>query len=158
MFLIDITQDKGDFYMMKLNKDTGEITTFIGDSGKFYLSGLPLSSSGSTNVYFSVYNDKDDILNEQEYTATVSGTLTMFIPAEFTDVLTIPKNEDSAEYYYGIKVAYYDVDGNRIESTCTIGTHKEDEPTLFTVYPKRTEGGKTPDPDTEEETTEETNE
>ena len=64
MFLIDITQDKGDFYMMKLNKDTGEITTFIGDSGKFYLSGLPLSSSGSTNVYFSVYNDKDDILNE----------------------------------------------------------------------------------------------
>lgn len=136
--------------MMKLNNETGEITCFIGDSGNFNLSGLPPSCS----VYFSVYNEKDTILNEQEYTATANGTLKMFIPAEFTDVLTIPKNEDSAEYYYSIKVVYQDEDNNRVESTCILANHSIDEPNIFTVYPKRTEGGNASEPDTEEEITE----
>ena len=123
--------------MMRLNKDTGEITSFIGDSGKFYLSGLPYPSS----VFFSIYDDKYKILNEIECLTVEGGTLNMFIPAEFTDILTIPKNEDSAEYYYSIKVVYFDSSNNRIESTCVLSNHKIDEPNIFTVYAKRTEGG-----------------
>lgn len=124
--------------MMRLNEETGEITTYIGDSGKFSLTGLPTSC----DVYFSIYNENKQILNEQKYVVE-DGTLTMFIPAEFTDVLTVPKNDDSAEYYYGIKLVYFDEDDNRIESTCTIGNHSMDEHVPFIVYAKRTEGGKT---------------
>lgn len=122
---------------MRLNNETGEITCFQGDSGKFYLSGLP----ASCNVYFSVYNEKREEIFELQYTAESDGTLTMFIPAESTDKLVVNKKEESEEYYYSLKVVTIDTLGNRIETTCLLNNHDESEPNVMTVYPKRTEGG-----------------
>lgn len=70
-------------------------------------------------------------------TLAYSSELIIFtIPATLTDLLTVPKDEDYAVYYYGIKSCTGDVEDTLfLGNNGTFGTLN-----TFTVYPKKAEG------------------
>lgn len=119
-----------------VDEDTGDITLVQGDSGEITINGLPIGSNYT--VYFAFYNDKREIIGQEVSMQTNSASvITMFIPASLTDLLTVKKNEDSAEYYYGIKICN-SLTGS--EETLCINNSDIGALNTVTVYPKKVEG------------------
>ena len=123
--------------MFKLDKTTGDITCFQGDSGELFIYNAPDNST----ISFSVYNSSRKIIFEIfENTNNVEeGKTRIFIPADDTDKLTVPRSEENQEYYYGIKITSKNGD-ERIEKTYLIGDSTVDDLNILLVYPKRNEG------------------
>ena len=123
--------------MFKLDKNTGDITCFQGDSGELYFYNLPDDAVISFSAYDSNRNIKFEIFQDSNNKDTT--TTRMFIPADETDKLTVAKNSDYQEYYYGIKLTKLE-NGERIEKTYLIGDSTIDDLNTIFVYPKRNEG------------------
>ena len=112
----------------------GNITLIQGDSGQIVVNGLPTDKN--YKVYMAIQNEKrkpigNEIMVESENLETV----TLPISASLTDLLAVPTSEDSATYYYGIKICY-DTD----EDTLIIGGGDIGSLNEITVYPKKVEG------------------
>ena len=114
---------------------TGDITLVQGDSGELVLDGL--NTDKNYTVYFSVYDShRNAIGSEISVSSNRSSTVVIVLSAQFTDLLTVPKKEAAAIYYYGIKVC--DTDG--FEDTVCVGDKDIGELNIITVYPKTVEG------------------
>ncbi|MCM1296028.1 MAG: hypothetical protein NC311_10845 [Muribaculaceae bacterium] len=123
--------------MFIIDEETGDIELIQGDSGDVVISGLP--NDKAYIIYFAFIKEDKQLLGEEvSVPCQNQDTVTIHIPASFTDSLTVPAGEDFAEYYYGLKLCTAD---GLTEETLLIGENAN--PVDFnkvTVYPKRVEG------------------
>lgn len=129
---------------MFIVNEQGNIELYQGDSGMLTVEDLPTDKDYT--VYFSMYDNKRNIigfeLNINAYAGTTPNTIryksvTFAIPASLTDLLTVPKGEDTAEYYYGLKICE---SGTNMEDTLVINDGDIGDINTITVYPKKVEG------------------
>ncbi len=119
----------------EIDSETGDLTLIQGDSGTLVISGLPKSTDYS--VYFAMQDEKrNGIGNEVEIGATGSSTLKLFVPASVTDNLTVKTKENTATYYYGLKICYTSGE----EETLFINDNDITGINKVIVYPKKVEG------------------
>ena len=116
--------------------DAGNITLVQGDSGMLVVQDLPTDKSYT--VYFSIYNSKRNIVGEEIFVnANYSPTVKISVTASLTDLLTVSRADDTAEYYYGLKICDSDTGE---EDTLMIENGDIGDLNTITVYPKKVEG------------------
>lgn len=90
-------------------------------------------------IYFAFIKENKQLFGEEiAVDCQKQDTVSIHIHASFTDGLTVPNGEESAEYFYGIKLCTTD---GTDEETLLIGNNAT--PIDFNkvkVYPKRVEG------------------
>lgn len=121
--------------MFLVDEETGNITLTQGDSGEYAISGLP------TDQYYDVYlaiqdKKRNPIGNEIKESANLKSSVALKFLSSLTDLLTVPKSEETETYYFGIKLC--DKLGN--EDTLIIGNNDVGDKNTITVYPKKAEG------------------
>ena len=116
--------------------DFGNITLVQGDSGQLTVSGLPTDKS--YNVYLAIQDSKRNVIGSEIVVSSnnLDSVIFVFAP-ELTNLLTVNLNEESAEYYYGIKVCD---SSTNFEDTLLIGDSDIGDLNTITVYPKKVEG------------------
>jgi hypothetical protein len=115
--------------------DYGNITLVQGDSGQLTVNGL--NTDRNYTVYLAIQDSKRNPIGT-EMTVSSNGNSSVifdFIP-ELTNLLTVKRSQESAEYYYGVKVCY----GEDFEDTLLIGNSDIGDVNTITVYPKKVEG------------------
>lgn len=119
-----------------VDEDTGDITLVQGDSGTLIVTDLP--EDESYTLYFAFYDEKRNIIGDEMTVETDgSGTASISVLSSVTDLLTVDKNEDSAQYYYGLKLCLEDTG---YENTLIINDGDIGDLNTVTVYPKKVEG------------------
>lgn len=121
--------------MFLVDEETGNITLTQGDSGEYAISGLPTDQY--YDVYLAIQDEKrNPIGNEIKESANLKSSVTLKFLSSLTDLLTVPKSEETKTYYFGIKLC--DKLGN--EDTLIIGNNDVGDKNTITVYPKKAEG------------------
>ncbi|MCD7779800.1 MAG: hypothetical protein LUH05_03930 [Candidatus Gastranaerophilales bacterium] len=119
-----------------VDETTGDITLVQGDSGILYVTDLPTDENYT--LYFAFYDDKRNIIgSEMSVQAKGEDTVSISILSSVTDLLTVDKKEDAAEYYYGLKLCLEDTG---YENTLIINDGDIGDLNTVTVYPKKVEG------------------
>ena len=114
----------------------GDITLVQGDSGTLSVSGI--NTDKDYTVFFAVQDSsRTPIGTELSVNSRQRDTVVFVLTGDFTDLLTVNKNEDYAIYYYGIKVCYSDDD---FEDTLVLSDGDIGSLNTITVYPKKVEG------------------
>ena len=116
--------------------ENGNITLIQGDSGTIIIDGL--NPDKNYNVYLAIKDKKRNTVgNELSVTSNYSSRVIFYLTGDFTDLLTVPKDENYAVYFYGIKIC----DSNdNIEDTLILGNGELGDINTISVYPKEVEG------------------
>lgn len=115
--------------------EQGNITLRQGDSFELVLNGLPTDQN--YNVFFAAQDkERNPIGNEIEVATNGASSITVFLDADFTDLLTVEEGATSQVYYYGVKICST-VSINQIETTLVLG---EADNNTITVYPRKVKG------------------
>lgn len=118
-----------------IDKD-GNITLIQGDSGELVINGLPTDKNYS--VYFAIQDEnRNPIGSEIELYTNNSSSVIFTITGLLTNLLTVKKDDETATYYYGIKLCNKD---DFMEDTLLIGNTQIGSLNTITVYPKKVEG------------------
>ncbi|DAA89073.1 TPA: hypothetical protein CPT87_02900 [Candidatus Gastranaerophilales bacterium HUM_5] len=118
-----------------IDKD-GNITLIQGDSGELVINGLPTDKNYS--VYFAIQDEnRNPIGSEIELDTNNSSSVIFTITGSLTNLLTVKKDDETATYYYGIKLCNKD---DFMEDTLLIGNTQIGSLNTITVYPKKVEG------------------
>ena len=115
--------------------ENGNITMYQGDTVILPIEGL--EEGKNFTIYVALYDENRKPVGQEQSSATLGETsINITLPASLTDLCTVPKGEDYATYYYGIKTV---LDGS--EDTMFIGENA-DFGTLNTiaVYPRKVVG------------------
>lgn len=116
--------------------DNGDIELVQGDSGQLTISGL--DTDKNYTIYFAIQDeDRNAIGSEIAVNTSSLDTVTIEISASLTDLLTVDEDEDTATYYYGLKMCDADTG---LEDTLLIGGNEIGDLNQITVYPKKVEG------------------
>ena len=116
--------------------DKGNITLVQGDSGRLIVDDLPTDKNYV--VYFSFYDENRRIIGEEiQVLANYSPSVVLFITASLTDLLKVLITDETAEYYYGLKICDSETDE---EDTLMIEDGDIGDLNTVTVYPKKVEG------------------
>ena len=116
--------------------ENGNITLIQGDRGQLVVNGLPTDKEYT--VYFAIQDEnRKPIGGEISVEANKASSVTFKLLGSFTDLLLVKKGEDTATYYYGVKICT--ADGNT-EDTLLLGNSKIGDLNTITVYPKKVEG------------------
>lgn len=120
---------------MSLNIDEkGNIYIYKGDSGEVVVSGLPTDKDYS--VYFTVKDSKNKtVANCLEVKSNYNSTVTFIITSEFSNLLTIPRNEEVGFYKYGLKT----VDSDGVENTLFLEGCCYGDTNNIIVFPEKVE-------------------
>nr|DAX39330.1 MAG TPA: hypothetical protein [Caudoviricetes sp.] len=121
--------------MFFVDEESGDITLTQGDTGEYVISGLP------TDQYYTVYlaiqdENRKPVGNEISVNAGLKSSVTLSFLSSLTDLLTVKKSEDTATYYFGVKLCSQ----AGSEDTLVIGNKQVGERNTITVYPKKVEG------------------
>ena len=121
---------------MAINVDKkGNIFIHKGDSGNLVVRGL--NTDKDYSVYFAIKNVKRETVGtELVVNSNYKSFATFTLTSEFTDLLDVPKNEDFAIYYYGLKVC----DGDSVEDTLHVFDTYFGQLNKVIVFPKIVEG------------------
>lgn len=119
---------------MSLNIDEkGNVYIYKGDSGDIIVSGLPTDKN--YKVYFTIKDLKNKTVNSLDIMSNFKSSVTFSITSEFSEMLTIPKNEEIGFYSYGLKTL--DEEGNEdtlfVDGSCYGTTNR-----VF-VFPEKVE-------------------
>ena len=116
--------------------DSGNITLVQGDSGQLTVSGL--NTDKSYDVYLAVQDAKRNPIGTEILVSSngQSSVVFEFIP-ELTNLFTVKRNDESAVYYYGVKVCD---EATNFEDTLLIGNSEIGDVNTITVFPKKVEG------------------
>lgn len=114
--------------------DRGTIFIHQGDSGEITINGL--SDDNDYQIYFAVKNKKretigDELVVNSNYNTSVTFTL----QSEFTDLLTVDKDENYAIYHYGLKMCT-----DTTEDTLFVANTSYGQLNNIVVFPKSVEG------------------
>lgn len=123
--------------MFFYDDETGDITLTQGDSGEYFVSGLPTDQSDYV-LYFNVQDEKRRNIG-QEVSLAVNGAseATIKLTGDYTDGLRVKANEEFTTYNFGIKICSETAD---TEETLILGNKEYDDLNVMTVYPKKVEG------------------
>lgn len=114
--------------------ENGTITLIQGDSGEIVVSGL--DEKTNYDVYLAIQTLKrKPVTSELHVKSNFSDTVTFVLTAEYTDLLTVPRNKDFEIYQYGIKLCTTDS-----EDTMIIANNDYGAVNQLIVYPKIVEG------------------
>lgn len=119
----------------KVDKN-GNITLVQGDSGQLVVNGLPTDQN---YVCFFAIQDQHRKPVGQEIPVNTGGasTIPFLIPSTLTDLLTVPLDEETWTYYYGVKLCSQ---SDLTEDTLILGGSDLGIKNTITVYPKKVEG------------------
>lgn len=116
--------------------DYGNITLVQGDSGQLQVSGL--ETDKDYTVYLAIQDSKrNPIGSEISVQANYADSVIFEFTPSLTNLLTVKPKEETAEYYYGIKVCK---SSDNFEDTLLIGNSNIGDLNTITVYPKKVEG------------------
>lgn len=119
----------------KIDKD-GNISMIQGDSGIITIRGL--NPNKTFTVYFAIQNkNRKPIGNELSVSSNYNSSVVLHLTAEYTDLLTVKKDEPCAIYYYGLKICD---ENTQREDTLIVGSNEIGGLNTITVYPKKVEG------------------
>ena len=114
----------------------GNITMIQGDSGTLEVSGL--NTDKNYTVYFGVRDKNRKPVGNEIYVNTNKRDSVLFtLTPDFTDLLTVNKNETAGIYYYGLKLC--DSENSLEDTLIPIGLDIGSCNTI-TVFPKKVEG------------------
>lgn len=114
--------------------EEGNITLRQGDSGTLVITGI--DHTRNWKVYFAMYDsNRKPVGSEIMIYSNNNATVYIDIPAVSTDLLTVPKDEDYATYYYGVKLC-----NEGIEDTLVMGNGSIETENTITVYPRKVVG------------------
>ena len=113
----------------------GNITMIQGDTGRLVVNGL--MTDQNYDVYFAIQDEnRRPIGNEISVQSNSQPTVVFELSSNLTDLLKVGQDEETHEYYYGVKTCTAD----GFEDTLTIGSGDMDDRNTITVYPKKVEG------------------
>ena len=116
--------------------NNGNITLVQGDSGELVVTGLPTDQN--YKVYFAIQDEnRKPIGSEIIVNSNKSDSVIFVLLGSLTDLLTIKKGEDTATYYYGVKLCSEE---ENTEDTLLLGDTDIGDRNSITVYPKKVEG------------------
>ena len=116
--------------------NNGNITLVQGDSGELVVSGLPTDQS--YKVYFAIQDEnRKPVGDEIVVNSNKASSVIFVLLGSLTDLLTVKKGEDTATYYYGVKLCSED---DSTEDTLLLGDSNIGDKNSITVYPKKVEG------------------
>lgn len=113
----------------------GNITMIQGDTGRLVVNGL--MTDQNYTVYFAIQDEnRRPIGNEISVQSNSQPTVVFELSSNSTDLLKVGQDEETHEYYYGVKTCTAD----GFEDTLTIGSGDMGGRNTITVYPKKVEG------------------
>ena len=113
----------------------GNITMIQGDTGRLVVNGL--MTDQNYDVYFAIQDEnRRPIGNEISVQSNSQPTVVFELSSNLTDLLKVGQDEETHEYYYGVKTCTAD----GFEDTLTIGGWDMGDRNTITVYPKKVEG------------------
>lgn len=116
--------------------NNGNITLVQGDSGELVVTGLPTDQN--YKVYFAIQDEnRKPIGSEIVVNSNKSDSVIFVLLGTLTDLLTVKKGEDTATYYYGVKLCSEE---ENTEDTLLLGDTEIGDRNSITVYPKKVEG------------------
>ena len=115
--------------------NNGNITMVQGDSGQLVINGL--NTDKNYSVYFAIQDEnRRPIGNEIKVQSNSQPIVVFELTADLTDLLKVGQDEETHEYYYGIKTCTKD----GFEDTVIIEDGQIGDINTITVYPKKVEG------------------
>lgn len=123
--------------MMAFSVDElGNISLTQGDSGTIVVEGL--NTDKNYTVYFGIKDkNRNSVADELYVSSNKNDSVTFVLNAEYTDLLTVDKNNPYEIYYYGIKACYED---DNYEDTLVVSDGDIGDMNAIIVYPKKVEG------------------
>lgn len=116
--------------------DYGNITLVQGDSGQLTVNGL--NTDKNYTLYLAIQDSKRNPIGSEIVVNSNGAESVIFVLSpELTNLLTVKRRDESAEYYYGIKVCDESTD---FEDTLLISNSDIGDLNTITVYPKKVEG------------------
>ena len=113
----------------------GNITMIQGDTGRLVVDGL--ITDQNYDVYFAIQDEnRRPVGNELKVQSNSQPTVVFELSSNLTDLLKVGQDEETHEYYYGVKTCTAD----GFEDTLTIGSGDMGDRNTITVYPKKVEG------------------
>ena len=113
----------------------GNITMIQGDTGRLVINGL--MTDQNYDVYFAIQDEnRRPIGNEISVQSNSQPTVVFELSSNLTDLLKVGQNEETHEYYYGVKTCTAD----GFEDTLIVGNGDMGDRNTITVYPKKVEG------------------
>lgn len=113
----------------------GNITMYQGDTGRLVVNGL--MTDQNYDVYFAIQDEnRKPIGNEISVQSNSQPTVVFELSSNLTDLLKVGQDEETHEYYYGVKTCTED----GFEDTLIIGSGDMGDRNTITVYPKKVEG------------------
>ena len=113
----------------------GNITMIQGDTGRLVVNGL--MTDQNYTVYFAIQDEnRRPIGNEISVQSNSQPTVVFELSSNLTDLLKVGQDEETHEYYYGIKTCTKD----GLEDTVIIENGQIGDINTITVYPKKVEG------------------
>ena len=122
--------------MMIVDELTGDAITRQGDGGdKYTITDIALEDGDQ--AYLGVTDDKGNKVGEELLGIADVDSVTFIFTTTFTDRLVVKKGEESATYYFGVKICNPNTGK---EDTLIIGNKDEYGVNTLTVLPKIVEG------------------
>ena len=116
--------------------NNGDITLVQGDSGELTVSNIP--ADRNYKIYFAIQDENRlPVGNEIMVESNNSDAVVIFITGGLTDLLTVLPDEETATYYYGIKLCYTE---DLLEDTLLLGSSELGHKNTITVYPRKVKG------------------
>ena len=113
----------------------GNITMIQGDTGRLVVNGL--MTDQNYTVYFAIQDEnRRPIGNEISVQSNSQPTVVFELSSNLTDLLKVGQDEETHEYYYGVKTCTAD----GFEDTLIVGNGDMGDRNTITVYPKKVEG------------------
>ena len=113
----------------------GNITMIQGDTGRLVVNGL--MTDQNYTVYFAIQDENRRPIGEELRVKSNSQPTVVFeLSSNLTDLLKVGQDEETHEYYYGVKTCTAD----GFEDTLIVGNGDMGDRNTITVYPKKVEG------------------
>ena len=115
----------------------GHITLVQGDSFEFVVNDLPVVEGAK--LFFAAQDEERVPVGNEIEVDVLSSSTTVFLDADFTDLLVVSEDKKTQNYYYGLKLTY--TDGlKKVEKTLNIGGKAIGDLNIITVYPRKVKG------------------
>ena len=115
--------------------ENGNIEMVQGDWGRIVINGL--NTDQNYAVYLAIQDEKrKPVGNEINVASNFQPTVVFVLESSLTDLLKVKTDEETATYYYGVKVCAPD----GFEDTVPIGGANMGERKTITVYPLQVRG------------------
>lgn len=114
----------------------GNITLVQGDDGTVTFDGIP--TDRNYTVFFAIQDDKRRPIGDEVYVMSNNmSSVDISVPSSLTDLLTVKAGQETAEYYYGVKICDEDTG---LEDTMILGNNEIGDLNTITVYPRKVKG------------------